>query len=209
MRRRLPGVQEASEPLPPRLVTLRDLVLLGGYVSELELFTGKRYHALFFEDRLWLVLGLTAVPQVAVPYSEIEDIEIGGPGIVKTGGGFVGGGLGATGAIEGMAIGSILNGLTSRTSVKTILRVQGTGYEVFLLHSGMTPEKLRIELSRPLAAIRSARAAAVAGDTQDQVSVRSASPVEELTKLAGMLEKGLLTRDEFDSMKAKLLGLQP
>jgi hypothetical protein len=34
----------------------------------------------------------------------------------------------------------------------------------------------------------------------------SPSPVEELTKLADMLENGLLTREEFDLMKAKLLG---
>jgi hypothetical protein len=201
------GVREASEPLPPRLVTLRDLVLLGGYVPEVDLFTGRRYHVLFFEDRLWLVLGLTAVAQVAVPYSEIEDIEIGGPGLVKKGGGFVGGGLGAAGAIEGMAIASVLNGLTSRTSIKTILRIQGTSYELFLLHGRMTPEQLRIELSRPLAAIRSIRAATAAEGTQDKALTRSA-PVEELTKLADMLEKGLLTRDEFDLMKAKLLGLQ-
>jgi len=32
------------------------------------------------------------------------------------------------------------------------------------------------------------------------------SPVEELTKLAGMLEKGLLNREEFNLMKAKILG---
>jgi len=32
------------------------------------------------------------------------------------------------------------------------------------------------------------------------------SPVEELAKLAAMLEKGLLTREEFDLMKAKILG---
>ena len=43
-------------------------------------------------------------------------LEIGGPGLVKTGGGFVGGGFGARGAIEGMAIAAVLNGLTTRTS---------------------------------------------------------------------------------------------
>jgi putative oligomerization/nucleic acid binding protein len=37
---------------------------------------------------------------------------------------------------------------------------------------------------------------------------RPASPVEELAKLADMLEKGLLTREEFDLMKAKLIDLQ-
>jgi hypothetical protein len=36
--------------------------------------------------------------------------------------------------------------------------------------------------------------------------VAAPSPVQELTRLADMLEKGLLTREEFDLMKAKLLG---
>ena len=36
------------------------------------------------------------VPRVLaeVPYTKIEDVEIGGPGVVKTGGGFAGGGYG-------------------------------------------------------------------------------------------------------------------
>ena len=55
-----------------------------------------------------------------MPYSEVEGLEIGGPGLVKTGGGFVGGGFGARGAIEGMAIAAVLNGLTTRTSIKTV-----------------------------------------------------------------------------------------
>jgi hypothetical protein len=32
------------------------------------------------------------------------------------------------------------------------------------------------------------------------------SPVEELTKLASMLESGLLTREEFERLKARVLG---
>jgi len=62
-----------------------------------------------------------------VPYSEVEDVEIGGPGLVKTGGGFIGGGFDVTGALEGMAIASVLNAPTRRTSVKTVLRIQGNG----------------------------------------------------------------------------------
>jgi hypothetical protein len=34
----------------------------------------------------------------------------------------------------------------------------------------------------------------------------SSSPVEELAKLTDMLEKGLLSREEFDLMKAKVIG---
>ena len=58
-------------------------------------------------------------------------------------------------------------------------------------------------MSRPLGAIRAARATA---RTPHEARAVFPSPVEELTKLADMLEKGLLTREEFDLMKAKLLG---
>jgi len=34
------------------------------------------------------------------------------------------------------------------------------------------------------------------------------TPVEELTELADLLERGLLTREEFDQMKARILGSQ-
>ena len=103
---------------------------------------------------------------------------------------------------------SILNALTSRTSIKTVLRIQGTDFELFLLHTRVPPERLRIELSRPLAAIRSVRASEAARSVQDQAPANPVLPVEELSKLADMLEKGLLTRAEFDLMKAKLMGLQ-
>jgi hypothetical protein len=41
------------------------------------------------------------------------------------------------------------------------------------------------------------------------VAATSGSSVEKLARLADMLEKGLLTREEFDLMKARLIGLQP
>jgi hypothetical protein len=61
-------------------------------------------------------------------------------------------------------------------------------------------------MSRPLTVIRSARAAQATGGTQNESPIAALSPVQELTKLADMLEKGLLTREEFDLMKVRLLG---
>jgi len=87
-----------------------------------------------------------------------------------------------------MATAGVLNALTTRTSVKTVVRVRGTGCELFLLHIKSTPEQLRIEMSRPLGAIRSARAYALPGAHHREPAGVS-SPVEELTKLASMLEK--------------------
>jgi hypothetical protein len=76
---------------------------------------------------------------------------------------------------------------------------------LFLLHTKMTPEQLRIEMSRTLGVIRAARADEAAKPSPEARTV-SPSPVEELAKLADMLEKGLLTREEFDLMKGDLIS---
>jgi hypothetical protein len=166
---------------------------------------------LFLEDRLVVFAHRQVKLLAEVPYSQVEDVKIGGPGLVKTGGRFVGGGFGVSGAVEGMAIAAVLNALTTRTSIKTVVRIQGTSCELFLLHTRLTPEQLRIAMSRPLGAIRSARATKAAGGIQHEAPVAAPSPVQELAnvKLADMLEKGLLTREEFDLMKAKLLVRRP
>ncbi len=198
--------REANELDARTLASLRAVAYLGGYVPATGIFAGQQYDVRFLEDRLLVVPCRHADVLAEVPYSEIEDVEIGGPGLVSTGGGFVGGGFGVQGAAEGMAIAAVLNALTTRTSIKTIVRIQGTRCELFLLHTKATPAQLRIELSRPLAAIRSAKVPPAAGMSQHPVTATPPSPVEELAKLADMLEKGLLTREEFELMKAKVVG---
>jgi hypothetical protein len=197
--------QAASELEARTLNTLRGVTYLGGHVPESSITAGKQYDVRFLEDRLAVYACRQADVLAEVPYGQVERVEIGGPGLVKKGGGFVGGGFGVTGAIEGMAIAAVLNGLTAQTSIQTVVRIQGTGCELFLLHTSATPDQLRIGMSRTLSIIRSARATEVAGGSQQGVRAVSSSPVEKLTKLADMLEKGL-TREEFDLMKAKLIG---
>lgn len=198
--------QAASELDARTLITLREVAYLGGHVPESAITAGKQYDVRFLEDPLAVCAVRRADVLAEVSYGQVEHMEIGGPGLVKRGGGFVGGGFGVTGAIEGMAIAAVMNGLTARTSIKTVVRIQGTSCELFLLHTSATPDQLRIGMSRTLSIIRSARATEVAGAIQQGVRAVSSSPVEELTKLADMLEKGLLTREEFDLMKAKLIG---
>jgi hypothetical protein len=181
------------------LVGLPQVALLGGYAPAAPIAIGEQYDARFLEDRLALYGCRDWTMLAEVPYTEIEDVEIGGPGLVRSGGGFIGGGFGAVGALEGMAVAAVLNALTTKTTITTILRVQGTNCELFLLWTKTTPGQLRIELSRPLGAIRAARAAV------DRTPARPGSPVAELSKLADMLQAGLLSREEFDQLKAKLL----
>lgn len=63
-------------------------------------------------------------------------------------------------------------------------------------------EALRIELSRALGTICQARA----GITAHADDRPAASVVDQLGKLAVMLESGLLTREEFDRMKAAVIA---
>ena len=45
------------------------------------------------------------------------------------------------------------------------------------------------------------------GSSNNSITVSAIDPVEQLTKLAALLEKGLLTQEEFDKKKKELLGL--
>jgi hypothetical protein len=166
---------------------------------------GERYDARFLEDRLAVFPAYGWESKAEVPYSQIEDMEIGGPGLVKSGGGFTGGGFGTVAALEGMAIAAILNALTTRTTITTIVRVQGTDCELFFLHTRSAPEQLRMQMSPALGAIRSARAAAAQSGKAVLQSPSPGSPVGDLAKLAEMLSAGLLTREEFEQLKAQLL----
>jgi hypothetical protein len=199
-----------STPTPygPELACMHQVVYLGGYVPGVQLVTGDRYDVPFLEDRILVVEWKTRQVVTDLAYTEIELVEVGGPGIVKTGGGFVGGGFGVLGAAKGMGIASFLNTLSSRTTYKTVARIQAPGCELFWLHTRVDPEQLRIALSRPLAVLRSVRAASTSAPQLHAASPASASSVEELARLADMLEKGLLTREEFDLMKARLIGFQ-
>jgi hypothetical protein len=181
------------------LVCLPQVALLGGYAPDAAIAVGGQYDARFLQDRLSICASNDWNPLAEVPYSEIEDVEIGGPGLVKSGGGFGGGGFGAVGALEGMAVASVLNALTTKTKITTIIRVQAATCELFLLWTQATPERLRIELSQPLGAIRAARA----GTGHPPAS--PASLVAELSKAADLLQAGLLTREEFDQLKTRLL----
>src|SRR5262249_16799941 len=86
------------------------------------------------------------IQEETIPYPEIVDFSITGPGTVTTGGGFIGGGFGVAGALEGMAVAAVLNALTSRTKVHTFIGLVTHQGELFLHYEGMEPGALRIAL---------------------------------------------------------------
>ena len=135
-----------------------------------------------------------------VPYDNVVALEIGGPGAQQAGGGFFGGGVGPQGAVEGIAIASALNLLTTRTKIDTVICLQTSSAELFLHCQHETPDALRIRLSQVFSTLR-----------EQTASVRSAGDpagghaVDRLAKLADLLDKGLISREEFDKLKPELL----
>jgi Short C-terminal domain len=179
-------------------------IFIGGYCSDAELNATWAYNLCFLDDRLLLLSERDRTWMAEVAYADIRGIEVGGPGLVKSGGGFVGGGFGLAGAVEGMAIAGALNALTSRTSITTVLQIQATGGELFFLHTEMLPGALRMQLSRAIVAIRNAKANAAPTESGGQAG--PASRLDELERLARLLKDGLLTREEFDQLKARLIA---
>jgi Short C-terminal domain len=175
---------------------VRDLRVLGG--DGLAVSGGSLISLVFLPEEALIVGQQRRLAEI--PYSEIVALEIGGPGERKTGGGFMGGGFGAEGAAEGMLIASALNMLTTRTKVETVVCLQTRTAELFLHCSRETPDALRMRLSRVFTILRSRPPETAQLDTAPP------STIDQIGKLADMLEKGLLTREEFEAMKRSTLS---
>lgn len=177
------------------------VIFIGGYSSGTELAAGDMYELRFLEDRLSVFRQGSLQELTEFSYADVQAVEVAGPGLVKKWSpgqqAMLTAAFGMTGAL--VAYGS--------TRIKTFVRVQSADAELFFLHTEMLPEDLRIHLSRGLGAVREAQASA-SGSGDDHSQPRSGSLVDELSRLAGLLEKGLLTREEFDQLKARLIAGQ-
>lgn len=83
----------------------------------------------------------------SVLYFELVSIDISGPGTTTAGGGFIGGGFGVTGALQGMAIAAVLNALTTKSKIHTFISLITNIGELHLHYDGMEPGALRIALA--------------------------------------------------------------
>jgi hypothetical protein len=102
-------------------------------------FSAEEMRLRIEEHEEQLVLGL--------PFTSVHAIEIGGPGAVTTSTGVIGGGFGIEGALQGMAIATVLNALTTQTTVNTIVHIDTDHGELFLHTSQIEPGALRLALS--------------------------------------------------------------
>jgi len=176
---------------------LPGVLFLGGYAPAAELAVGTAYDLRFLEDRLAVLLPGRVDALAAVPYADIEMVDIGGPGLVKRWSVGEQVGLAMVLGLPGVLLG------TGATKIQTVVRINTADRELFFLNTQKQADALRIELSIPLKAIRDARPAP---SHEHPDAPANESITDQLTRLASMLEAGLLTRQEFDHLKARLIA---
>lgn len=141
-----------------------------------------------------LVLGYT--------YEELLRLQVGGRGVRESSLGLIGGGFGVEGAVKGIVAASVINALTTQSSVDTNLQV-GVMDAEFLLHtSSLTPEQLRGALAD--AFVRFHR---IEHERQSRpVSQVADSAVAQIERAHALLAAGAITHEEFENLKKGILG---
>ena len=172
--------------LTPPFAVLNPCVCLGG--SGYDFVAGDTMRLEFTDASMSVIASDGA--KATIHYLEVVDIQIAGPGKVSSGGGFIGGGFGVTGAIEGMAVAAILNGLTSKSKVYTFLTMLTHVGELHFHYEGMEPSALRIALAKVFTTLR----------RQDTHWIHT-----RLELLESNHKLGNLAADDFEVMKKRLL----
>ena len=178
-------------------VRLQGQTFVGGYSNDVNLNQGKGYDLRFTEEDLVVTVPRSWPPVLSLPFHQIEELEIGGPGLTSS---FRAGHRMVLEAGLGFMAAPVVY---ASTSIQTIIRVRTSDSDLYFQNDTTAPHILKIALSRQLAAIREAHAPHA--ETGADQAPAATSVVAELKELASMLEAGLLTREEFDQMKKRLL----
>ena len=134
-------------------------------------------------------------------YEGLIGIQISGEGLYQTGGGWIGGGLGVGGALKGAAFASVMNALTTRTHNDCYFRFIYSGVEGNFQILSHTPRDLEIALS----GVRNWLETRSVEIPKERKGNSLASSADELEKLWELHKKGILTEEEFQKAKRKLL----
>lgn len=202
------------------LCSLLSVTFNGGSGTD-PLAKGQLCDVRFLSDKVVVSARGSADAILEMPYRDLESVDITGSGSSRSGSELlvVVLVLGLLGALLGLLIlgfagfilGALLFGLigamvgSSLSKIETNVRIRGHDAEYYFLNTQKRPEALQIELSVALRAIEKARAAQPANP--DDGADSASQPIsEQLSRLASLLQQGLITRDEFEHLKSRLIA---
>jgi hypothetical protein len=183
---------------------------------------GQRYDVRFLEDRAMVCTPRSTQAIVDLPYTAVVTVDVSGPSNQPAAAvlGWISG-FGLAGALLGYLVfvprvlglllgavvlglaGALLAAVTSKT--ETIVRVRGRDAEVQFLIPFKRSDDVRRALSEPLMAIRKASPPQADGLSEPTGPGPDSLP-DQLAKLASLLQQDLITRDEFEHLKAKVIA---
>ena len=142
---------------------------------------------------------------------DLVGLQIGGQGIYTTGGGWVGGGVGFNGAMQGAAMASILNALETRVHNDCLMRLCFEDAELNFQILDVTPRDLELKLSpirlhleRHLG-VSSSSTMGLSGTVGVAGKKNSKDLKTKLQELKQAFEEGYLTKEEYESKRSGLL----
>ena len=134
-------------------------------------------------------------------FEGLKGIQITGEGLYQTGGGWIGGGFGISGALQGAAFASVMNALTTRTHNDCYFRFVYPGTDATFQVLSHTPRDLEIALS----GVRNWLETRNPVSASSAQAISSTSRVEQLEKLHQLFEKGILSEAEYKAEKKRIL----
>jgi hypothetical protein len=129
-----------------------------------------------------------------IPFDQIRDVEIGGPGKVVNSPGISGGGFGAEGAMTGIALATVANLVLTSSSTRTIVRLLLDNAEVIFVSTDIEPDAMRTLLS------------SVFVHARNHSVTRADSISDQLAKLKGLYDSGALSDDQYRKAVDKIVS---
>jgi putative oligomerization/nucleic acid binding protein len=203
------------------LCYLRGMTFNGGS-GEARLAKETAYDVRFLSDRLMVCPPGVAEPIIEVPYTDVETVEVIGSGQDGNSTGntlawmFALGLLGALLGlfilgVAGLLLGAMIFGAVGAAvganfaKNETTVRIRVKDAELYFLSTAKRADEVRIEMSGGLLAIENAHADHPSGANKPADQAPELVP-DRLTQLASLLQQGLITREEFEHLKAKLIA---
>ena len=139
-----------------------------------------------------------SLQRIETPFNEIIELEISGPGTVTTNAGISGGGFGLEGFLQGAVAATVINAATTKSSTNTFIRLLSSTGEIYLHTTEIEPAALKMKLS-PVFVNLANRSKKATGNSGGSIA-------EEIERLQKLMKDGVLSQEEFDSAKKKIIG---